>query len=137
MGTNAPAPEVAVGAVCVRDGCLLLVLRGAGAGAGRWAVPGGRLARGESLTAAVTRELCEETGLRGHVTGLCGVAERHVDGHHYVIVNHWVEVTTGEAVAGDDAAAVMWATRADVDTIELVPGMLAFLAEHGVLEHLH
>lgn len=136
MGANARGPEVAVGAVCVRDGRLLLVQRGRGTAAGRWAVPGGRVEHEESLHAAVTRELWEETGLRGRVFGLCGIAERHVDGHHYVILNHWVEVEAGTAVAGDDAHAVAWVSRAELDTVGVVPGLVAFLDEHGVLARL-
>lgn len=137
MGANPGAPDVAVGAVCVRDGRLLLVQRGRGPGYGLWAVPGGRVERGESLPAAVARELAEETGLHGRVTGLCGVAERHIDAHHYVILNHWVDAGTGEAVAGDDAAAVTWAARTDLDTLPLVPDLMAFLTEHGVVDRLH
>ncbi|HVL98971.1 MAG TPA: NUDIX domain-containing protein [Egibacteraceae bacterium] len=135
MGANA-APEVAVGAVCVRDGRLLLVQRARGSHAGRWAVPGGRVEAGESLAAAVTRELAEETGLRGRVTGLCGVAERCVDGHHWVILNHWVAVGPGEPVAADDAAAVRWAGRDALASLDAVPLLVEFLTDHGVLARL-
>ena len=58
-------PEVAVGAIVVHDGCLLLVQRGRGAGAGKWAPPGGRVEFGETLVDAVVREVREETGHRG------------------------------------------------------------------------
>lgn len=135
MKPNA-APVVAVGAVCVRDGALLLVQRGRGTAVGLWAVPGGRVEAGETLASAVLRELAEETGLRGRVTGLCGLAERRVEGHHFVILNHWVEVAAGDPVAGDDAAAVRWVGRDDLETVALVPGLLPFLAEHGVLARL-
>lgn len=130
---DANSPQLAVGAICVRDGLLLLVRRARGANVGRWAPPGGRVEPGESATAAAARELEEETGLCGRVTGVCGVAERRFDGHHYRILNHWVEVPAGAAVAGDDAAAVAWCDRAALDTIELTPGLLAFLDEHQVL----
>lgn len=133
MDANAAPPQLAVGAICVRDGRLLLVRRGRGANVGRWAPPGGRVEPGESVAAAVVRELWEETGLRGRVTGLCGRVERRLDGHHYAILNHWVEAPTGSAVAGDDAAAVTWCDRADLDAIDLVPGLRAFLGEHQVL----
>lgn len=136
MGANRGAPELAVGAVCVRDGRLLLVQRRRAPGAGSWAVPGGRVEAGESLAGAVTRELEEETGLHGRVTGLCGVAERHLDGRHFVILNHWVDVGGHDAVAGDDAAAVTWADRTALDAIALVPGLHVFLADHGVLARL-
>lgn len=129
-------PEVAVGAVVVRDGRLLLVLRGRGAGAGSWSLPGGRVEAGESLTAAVARELAEETGLKGNPGRLCGVAERTGDGWHYVILDYWVDAPHGEAVAGDDAAAVTWAGLADLDRLDLVPRLVEFLDEHGVLERL-
>lgn len=91
---------------------------------------------GESLAAAVTRELVEETALRGRVAGLCGVAERFVDGHHYVILNHWVDAPHGDAVAGDDALAVTWACPRDLGTLQLVPRLAEFLDEHGVLDRL-
>lgn len=133
MHANAGAPQLAVGAICVRGGRLLLVRRGRGANVGRWAPPGGKVEPGESVAAAVVRELWEETGLRGRVTGLCGRAERRLDGRRYEILNHWVEVPTGSAVAGDDAAAVTWCDRAGLDAIDLVPGLHSFLGEHQVL----
>lgn len=129
-------PTVGVGAVVVRGGRLLLVLRGRGVAAGRWALPGGRLEPGETLAQGVARELAEETGLHGEVRGLCGVAERHGDGYHYVILDYWVDAPAGEPVAADDAAAVRWASRADLDRLPLVGLLAAFLAEHTVLDHL-
>lgn len=136
MRANAPRPEVAVGAICVRDGHLLLVQRGRRPGAGRWAVPGGRVEAGESLAAAVLRELAEETGLQGRVAGLCGVAERSGAGYHYVIINHWVDVADGEGVAADDATAVAWVTRRELEALDVVPRLIEFLGAHGVLKRL-
>src|SRR5688572_88869 len=130
-------PELAVGAVCVRDGRLLLVLRGRGTAAGQWALPGGRVEHGERLGDAVTRELREETGLAVSVGQLCGVAERFFGDVHYVILDYWVTAPTGEAVAADDAVDVTWAGRDDLRRLPLVPLLEDFLAEHGVLDLLH
>lgn len=129
-------PILAVGAVCVRGGRLLLVKRGRGAAVGRWAVPGGRVHAGETLAAAVRRELREETGLDGTVGPLCGIAERRAGGHHFVIVDYWVEVGAGDPIAGDDATDATWASRADLQRLPLVPLLPEFLVEHGVLDRL-
>ena len=132
-----PVPQVGVGAVCVRDGRVLLVKRGRGPAVGQWSIPGGRLEHGESLSQAVARELAEETGLRGEVGPLCGIAERHAAGYHFVILDYWVTVDGHtEAVAADDADAVLWASRDDLGRLDLVSGLADFLAAHGVLERL-
>lgn len=130
-------PEVAVGAVALRDDRLLLVRRGRGVATGRWSLPGGRVEGGELLADAVLRELREETGLDGVVGPLCGVAERRFPGgEHYVVLDYWVQPADGEAVAGDDAAAVRWAGRDELSTLELVDGLWEFLDAHGVLDRL-
>ena len=131
-----PRPEVAVGAVCIHDRRLLLVRRGRGVATGRWSLPGGRVEHGETLHDAVLRELHEETGLVGHVDGLCGIAERIFDSAHYVIVDYWVTVAATRVRAGDDAAEVRWVGATDLAGLDLVPRLEEFLAEHGVLERL-
>ena len=129
-------PVLAVAAVCVRDGRLLLVRRGRGAAVGQWAVPGGRVEFGESLADAVLRELREETGLDGTVGPLCGIAERRAGDHHFVILDYWVDVRPGDAFAGDDADDVRWAGHDDLRRLPLVPLLVEFLTDHGVLTRL-
>ena len=127
---------MAVGAVVVRDGRLLLVRRGRGVAAGAWSLPGGRVEGGERLEDALLRELREETGLRGRAAGLCGIAEREFGEEHFIILDYWVEAPDGEAAAGDDAADVRWLRASDLEELDLVDGLLGFLREHGVLARL-
>ena len=55
---------VAVGAVVIKDGAILLVKRGQAPSSGKWAIPGGSVELGETLQQAAEREIREETGLR-------------------------------------------------------------------------
>jgi ADP-ribose pyrophosphatase YjhB (NUDIX family) len=64
------SPLVGAEAAVFREGQLLLIKHHDD---GLWAVPGGMVEVGETLTNAVLRELREETGLAGIVTGLLGV----------------------------------------------------------------
>lgn len=121
----------------MRGGRLLLVRRGRGTGVGLWSLPGGRVEHGELLADAVRRELREETGLDGVVGPLVGVAERVWGDAHFVILDYRVDVPAGaDAVAGDDAADVAWTSRAELDVLSLVPRLLEFLGDAGVLADL-
>jgi ADP-ribose pyrophosphatase YjhB (NUDIX family) len=126
-------PEVAVGAVCVREGQLLLIRRVNAPGAGRWSLPGGRVEQGEPLTDAVAREVREETGLQVQVGRLCGYAERFDGDRHFVILDFWVDSPTGHPIAGDDASAVDWIGVDEMERLPLVCGLRAWLDEHGVV----
>lgn len=127
-------PELCVGAVAVADDELLLVRRGRGPGTGRWSVPGGRVEAGETVRAAVVREVAEETGLEVRCGELLGWAERIGPQHHFVILDFVVTVTDGrQPVAGDDAAEARWFPLPSVPQVPLVDGLAAFLRDHGVL----
>ncbi len=130
-------PEVCVGAVAVRDGCVLLVRRGHGPAAGQWSVPGGRVEWGETLAAAVVREVAEETGLEVVCDGFADWVERIGDQHHYVIADFWVSVVGDQPPeAGDDAAEARWVPLGELGDLDLTAGLRDFLIHIGVLERL-
>ena len=111
-------PRMAVGAVVVDRGRVLLVRRGKEPLKGHWSLPGGVLELGESLTDGVEREVLEETGLFVEVVELVELLDRiHRDGervrYHYVIADYLCRVVGGEMQAASDADAVRWVERAE------------------------
>jgi 8-oxo-dGTP diphosphatase len=129
-----PGPVVAVGAVVVRRGALLLVQRGHDPERGRWSVPGGRVRWGELLAGAVQRELREETGLDGRCGPLVGWAERRSGHYHFVILDFAVTVPDdAEAIAGSDASALAWVALDEVASWPLVEHLASFLHDAGII----
>jgi ADP-ribose pyrophosphatase YjhB (NUDIX family) len=113
-------PMVAVLAVVLRDGRILIVQRAQQPNAGRWGFPGGVLELGETVAEGAMRELEEETGIAAEAAGVLNVNDavsRDDEGRvafHYVLIAVRGIWQSGEGVAGDDAAAVAWASRDDI-----------------------
>ena len=125
---------VAVGGVAVIDDAILLIERATHPSAGRWSVPGGRVEVGETLAEAVVREVAEETGLSVIAGPLIAVAERIGPDHHLLIANHHVEIIGPTTpTAGDDAAAAAWVALDRLGEIDLVPGLLEYLQDNGIV----
>jgi 8-oxo-dGTP diphosphatase len=126
------APEVAVGAVVIKDGALLMVRRGTEPAKGRWTIPGGRIEHGETIEAAVLREVREETGLLVEIGWLLGIHEV-IDEHHFVILDYEAEAPDGQdPVAGDDAAEVRWVPLAEVESLDTTDHLVDLLREWGI-----
>lgn len=107
------APILAVGAVIVDAGRVLLVCRGSEPLKGAWSLPGGALELGESLTEGLVREVREETGLLVEPAELVELLDRiHRDGSrvrfHYVIADYLCRVRGGALKAATDADEVRW-----------------------------
>lgn len=125
---------MAVGAIVLRDGQLLMVRRARRPAAGLWTLPGGRVEIGESVTDAVEREVLEETGIEVDVGDLAGVFEVVAEDHHYVILDHLaVARSLRDPVAGTDATEARWIALEDIDGLDCTPRLVEMLTTWGVL----
>src|SRR3954447_24767403 len=94
-------PQLAVSAAIFREGKVLLVRRARSPGKGLYSFPGGRVEFGETLHAALHREVDEETALEIEIVGLSGWREvvPSKPGHsHYVILSFAARWIAGEPV---------------------------------------
>ena len=126
-------PQIAVGAIVIRDGKLLMVQRGNDPGRGLWSLPGGRVEHGEYLRDALVREVKEETGLDITPQALVGILEV-VGDPHYVILDFAAEPQDGaEPVAHGDVEDARWVPLDDIDSLECTPRFVETLTAWGVL----
>jgi 8-oxo-dGTP diphosphatase len=126
-----------VGAV-IKDGSgrLLLIKRGHEPGKGLWSIPGGRVEAGESDTAALVREVREETGLLVTPGRLMGSVRRPAGGGGdgaFDIRDYAAAVAGGALVPGDDADDAAWAGPAELDALPLTEGLLDALRSWGAV----
>jgi 8-oxo-dGTP diphosphatase len=130
-------PELCVGAVTTRADHLLLIQRATPPGLGQWSLPGGRVEHGETMAEAVVREVHEEAGIDVMVEGVVGWVERISGAHHFVIVDFAARpLGAADPIAGSDAGAARWVPLWEVPELELVDGLLDFLADHRVINTL-
>lgn len=123
-------PILGASACVWRAGKILLIKRGKNPGKGLWSLPGGKIELGETAEAAAVRELLEETQVVANLVHAMGPFEVKRD--HVLIyaitcfAGHYI---SGEAVAGSDAAEVIWIYPQALGAFELAPNIAQAIAE--------
>jgi len=102
--------------------------------------PGGHIEPGESFSAAVVREVFEETGLTIVSPHLCGVKEwENEDGSRYIVLFYKTDRFSGELKSSSEGK-VFWIHRKDLDNYVLAEGfesMLEVFENDALSENYH
>lgn len=127
--------RLAVRAVILHRGRLLIVNAWPGGTSDLWCAPGGGVERGAGLTENLQREVFEECGLRIRVGAPCLVNEFHDPGgsFHQVDIYFRATITGGQIDdAGQDPAGVVdrrrFVTEAELRRLRFKPDTLPELA---------
>ncbi len=133
------APQVAVGAIVVKDEKILLVKRNKAPHKDLWAIPGGSVELGETLQEAAEREIREEAGLiikAKEPVYTFDLIERDDRGDvrfHYVIVDLSAEYVSGDLQPSDDALDARWFAAEDLAHIAISESTRHLLQKIGFL----
>ncbi len=121
-------PLAGVGALVFRGAEVLLVKRGRPPAQGMWSIPGGLVELGESLEAAVCREVLEETGLEVKTVDLVAALDRVIPDargrieYHYVLLDFLCEIVGGKPGAATDADDCRFVPLGELGRYELTGG---------------
>jgi 8-oxo-dGTP diphosphatase len=119
-------PQLAVSAAIFRDDRILLVRRARSPAKGFYSLPGGRVEFGETLHAALHREVDEETALKIEIIDLAGwreVVPGTSGGGHYLIMSFAARWLAGEPVLNDELDDFKWLSPDDLSNLKLTGGL--------------
>jgi len=131
-------PILAVGAIVVKDGRVLLAKRGKEPSLGLWSVPGGAVHIGETLSLATKREIREECGIEVDLTDIIEVVERMVRDEaggvqfHYVIIDYLARWAAGELTTSSEVLEARWVPPGDFPQYQMTRGTAEVI--HRMLE---
>jgi ADP-ribose pyrophosphatase YjhB (NUDIX family) len=131
-------PQLAVSAAIFRDDMILLVRRARSPAKGFYSLPGGRVEFGESLHAALRREVDEETGLRIEIAGLAGwreVLPATAGGGHYLIMSFAARWTANDVVLNDELDDFKWLAPDGLGDLKLTGGLVEVIEAARRLIH--
>jgi 8-oxo-dGTP diphosphatase len=120
-------PQLAVSAAIFRGGKILLVRRARSPAKGFYSLPGGRVEFGETLHAALLREVAEETALGIEIVDLAGwreVMPGGTGGGHYLIMSFAARWTSGEPVPNDELDDFKWLEPDGLGDLRITAGLL-------------
>jgi ADP-ribose pyrophosphatase YjhB (NUDIX family) len=126
-----PRPQLAVSAAIFRDGKVLLVRRARSPAKGFYSLPGGRVEFGESLSAALHREVDEETGLKIELLGLAGwreVLPQAVGAGHYLILSFAARWLDKEPHLNEEHDDFKWLAPEEIGALKLTGGLEEIVA---------
>jgi len=119
-------PQLAVSAAIFRDDNILLVRRARSPAKGFYTLPGGRVEFGETLHAALRREVLEETALEIEIAGLAGwreVLPGEGGGGHYLIMSFAARWSAGEPVLNDELDDYKWLAPDAIGELKMTFGL--------------
>jgi 8-oxo-dGTP diphosphatase len=119
-------PQIAVSAAIFREGKVLLVRRARSPAKGFYSLPGGRVEFGETLHAALHREVKEETALKIELAGLAAwreVMPTGEGGGHYVILSFAARWSAGEPALNEELDDYKWLAPDALGGLKITPGL--------------
>ncbi len=116
-------PVVTVGAL-IHDGAGNVLLVRTHKWGNRWGIPGGKIERGEPSTAALRREILEETALDLSEISFAMVQDsidsaEFIRPEHFILLNYVARATSTAVILNDEAEEFRWLSPADALALDL------------------